>query len=320
MFLFPNSQFPNPNPTNPAANVHRRPEPVATDIVYGDVSAIDNGSTAAVVFVGRNTHVTDVYGIKTDKEFVNTLEDNIRERGAPNKLISDRAQVEIGKKVKDILHALVISAWQSEPHQQHQNPAERRYQTIKNATCRIMDRAGAPAFTWLLCIQYVCYLFNHMWDDSLKGIPLTRLLGVTVDTSILLRFHFWQQVYYKKEDYGFPSESAEGIGHIVGISEHVGNSLTWKILTQDTKKVIYRSQVRPHNMADGNFRAALLDGESLTEVRVDLPIAQWCGKEMKKVITTITSIKLISVGQTSFQPNRAPLPFAYLHRPRKPEP
>jgi Na+-transporting methylmalonyl-CoA/oxaloacetate decarboxylase beta subunit len=46
--------------------------------------------------------------MQTDKQFVNTLEDNIRERGAPSKLISDRAQVEISNKVMDILWTLII--------------------------------------------------------------------------------------------------------------------------------------------------------------------------------------------------------------------
>ena len=59
-------------------------------------------------------------GMKTDQQFVNTLEDNIRRRGAPTKLISDRAQVQISNKVKDILRVLCISDWQSEAHQQHQ--------------------------------------------------------------------------------------------------------------------------------------------------------------------------------------------------------
>jgi hypothetical protein len=219
---------------NPALNVSRHSEPVACDIVYADVPAIDNGATAATLFVGCHTAVTDVYGIKTDKQFVNTLEDNIHECGAPNKLISDRAQVEIGKKVQDILRTLFISSWQSEPHQQQQNPAERRFQTVKNAANRVMDRTGAPAHTGLLCLTYVCFLLNHMWDDTLSGIPLTLLTGMTVDISVLLCFYFWQKVYYKREDYGFPSESKEGVGHIVGISEHVGNALTWKILTADT--------------------------------------------------------------------------------------
>ena len=52
--------------------------------------------------------VTDAYGMKTDKQFVNTLEDNIRRRGAPTRLLSNRAQVEISKKVVDILRVLCI--------------------------------------------------------------------------------------------------------------------------------------------------------------------------------------------------------------------
>ena len=38
-----------------------------------DEPAIDDGSTAAQVFVGRTTYVTDVYGCKTDAEFAGIL-------------------------------------------------------------------------------------------------------------------------------------------------------------------------------------------------------------------------------------------------------
>jgi len=109
---------------NPALNVQRQHEPVATDTVYSDTPAIDSGVTTAQFFVGCESMVCDVYGIKSDRQFVNTLEDNIHECGAPTKLISDRAQVEISEKVQDILCTLFIGHWQSEPHQQHQNPAE----------------------------------------------------------------------------------------------------------------------------------------------------------------------------------------------------
>ena len=247
---------------NPALNVQRRNESVATDTVYSDTPAVDDGSTVAQIFVGTETLVTDIYGIKTDKQFVNTLEDNIRDRGAPNKLISDRAQVEISKKVQDILRSLFIGSWQSEPHQQHQNPAERRYQTVKNTANRIMDRTGAPAYTWLLCLLYVCFLLNYTFCASVGGIPMSNLTGSTVDISVLLRFWFWQKVYYMKDDSDFPSSSKEGIGHIVGISENVGHALTWKILTNDTLKVIHRSNVRPCDEDDINFRAAMIGGES----------------------------------------------------------
>jgi dTDP-4-dehydrorhamnose 3,5-epimerase-like enzyme len=70
--------------------------------------------------------------MKTEKQFVNTLEDNIRECGALSQLLSDRKQVEMSASVVGIFRALHIGQWQiSEPHQQHQNPCERRYQTLK---------------------------------------------------------------------------------------------------------------------------------------------------------------------------------------------
>jgi hypothetical protein len=62
---------------NPALNVHPRDEPVATDTIYSNTPAIDCGITSAQLFVGTKTHTADVYPIKSDKQFVNTLLDNI---------------------------------------------------------------------------------------------------------------------------------------------------------------------------------------------------------------------------------------------------
>jgi hypothetical protein len=61
----------------PACNVKRCNEPVATDTVFSDTPAVHSGVTAAQIFVGRKSLVADVYGLKTDKAFVNTLEDNM---------------------------------------------------------------------------------------------------------------------------------------------------------------------------------------------------------------------------------------------------
>jgi septum formation inhibitor MinC len=95
--------------------VKQRHEPVATDTVFSDTPAVDCGVTAAQLFVGRESLVADVYELKTDKELVNTLEDNMREWGAMSKLISDCARAEMSERVKQINLALVISAWCSEP-------------------------------------------------------------------------------------------------------------------------------------------------------------------------------------------------------------
>ena len=111
----------------PACNVHQRNEPIATDTVYSNTPAINSGCKCAQIFVGTKTMVTDVYGMKTEKQFVNTLQDIIRTRGAPTKLISNHANVEISNEVKDILCYLMIPDWKSEPYHQHQNPTEQRY-------------------------------------------------------------------------------------------------------------------------------------------------------------------------------------------------
>ena len=57
----------------------------------------------AQIYVGRESLVTDVFGIKTEEQFVNTLLDEIRKRGAMDKLISDRAQVGISNRALEIL-------------------------------------------------------------------------------------------------------------------------------------------------------------------------------------------------------------------------
>ena len=95
--------------------------------------------------------------MRSGKQFVNTLEDNIRRCGAMDKLISVSAKNEISHKVKDIL----------------------------------MNRRGAPAHCWLLTLQYVSYILNHISTASLGGqVPLQVLYGVTPDISIILLYTF----------------------------------------------------------------------------------------------------------------------------------
>jgi hypothetical protein len=226
-------------------NVHRRDEALATDTVYSDVPAVDSGVTSAQLFVGLTSTVCDVYPLKTDSAFINTLEDVIRRRGAPSKLVSDRAQVEISGRVKDILRSLMIGDWQSEPHQQHQNPAERKYQDVKRMANTIMDRTGSPPTTWLLALMYVCFVLNFTASAALNWrTPTEVLTGSTPDISPLLRFAWWDPVYYMMDDSSFPSDSRERRGRFVGISEHVGHAMTYMILTDDTQKIIHRSNVR----------------------------------------------------------------------------
>ena len=133
--------------------------------------------------------------MKSRKQFVNTLEDNIRRQGAIDKLLSDYAKTEISNKIMDILRAYHISNWHNEPYHQNQNPAEWRYRTIKAWTNTHMNRS-APANCWLLCLIYVCYLLNHIACAALDSkIPLVALTGTTPGISIILLFTFYQPVF-----------------------------------------------------------------------------------------------------------------------------
>ena len=172
-------------------------EPVTTDTVFSDTPAVDSGVKQAQVFVGRDTLVADAYPMKSGKQFVNTLEDNIRRRGAMDKLLRDSAKTEISNKVMDILRAYHISNWHSEPYHKNQNPAEWRYRTIKSWTNTMMNRSGTPANCSLLCLIYVCYLLNHIACTALDGkypyLPL--LVSPQIFPSYYL-FTFYQPVFY----------------------------------------------------------------------------------------------------------------------------
>ena len=250
---------------NPALNIHRRHEAVATDTVFSDTPAVDSCVKQAQVFVGRDTLVPDAYPIKSGKQFVNTLDDNIRRWGAMDKLLSDSAKTEISNKVMDILRAYHISNLYSVPCHQNQNTAEWRYRTIISWTNTVMNRSCAPANCWLLCLIYVCYLLNHIACSALDGkIPLLALTGITPDISIILLFTFYQPVFYATCDQHFPyfpSESEERPGYWVGFGEHCGDAMTHKILHHNTQKIIYRSAVRPKKSSTPNHRLAPHGGE-----------------------------------------------------------
>ena len=115
---------------------------------------------------------------------------------------------------------------------------------------------------------YVCFLLNWLACQSLGWCtPLEALNGTTPDISPLLHFSFWDPVYYKLDDSNFPSESTEGHGQWVGVAEYVGHAMTYKILTDDTKTVIYRVNVwSAHTKLDHNKCVDLLGGEDVTPI------------------------------------------------------
>ena len=246
----------------PAHNVLRRNEPVATDTVFADAPAIGTGGqTKAQVFVGRISQVVDIYGIGSTKEFVNTLLDNIRRRGAPDKLVSDSAKVEMSERVLEVCRSLNIDNWQSEPKYQHQEFAERRWQDVQANLIWFMNWRDIPPGAWLLCLIWISQIMNCTSEKSLGWRPpLQVLTGQTIDISILLLFLFWDLVYVAKNDvddvnFTGSDKANEVLCRFVGFSDDVGHAFTFKVLNLETGKIWNRSRLRLADHMDNNLKA-----------------------------------------------------------------
>ena len=125
------------------------------------------------------------------EQFINTLYDNIKSRGAMNTIFIDGGKYEISKKGADLLRSLFIKQYESEPCHQHQNKAEQCYGVVKRYINTLMNLTGAPAHCSLLCLLYVCSLMNVTASPALVGLtPIQALTGQVPDISHFLHFFF----------------------------------------------------------------------------------------------------------------------------------
>jgi hypothetical protein len=146
------------------------------------------------------------------------------------------------------------------------NPAEWRYQTVKRLCNTILDQTGAPAYCWLLCLMYVCFVLNNAFLEVIQSTPLCQAYGTNNDISPMLYFSFYEPVFYLVDETTFPPICKDLCRQWVGVSENVGHFMTYKILMDDTRRIIHRSNIR--SAADPHARNLRLDplGDKLPEV------------------------------------------------------
>jgi len=93
--------------------------------------------------------------------------------------------------------------------------------------------------------MYVAYVLNNCASASIKHqTPLFVATGQVNDISPMLEFVFGEPVYYCLDENAFPLDSRELLGNFVGISEHVGHKMMFKVLSNDTQKILHRSKIR----------------------------------------------------------------------------
>ena len=230
---------------HPFMNVRRRNEFDATDMIYSNVKAHSTGVTTAHLFTGCTSKLLDGYGCKTghSADFLQAMQQRNITRGVPSRLIADNAPLYRGSAITKYLNDMHVSLWQCEAKYQHQNYMERRWQVVKRYTNRVLDRSGAPATMWFYAMLLVIFCLNNIVDPNLAcgtQSPLAFSTGNLNDISPMLQFSFWEPVYYLSDpsDRQFPGTSDEKRGHYVGISESIGHSMTFIIVTDDTNTKI----------------------------------------------------------------------------------
>ena len=256
-------------PRNPVSSIPRCSEDLATDTIFSDTPAVDDGSTMAQFFCGHDTLVCDAYGIKSTKQFINTLSDNIRKWGAMDTLISDGGNYDISKGVTDLLHSLFIQDYQSESYHQDQTKTETCFGPAKRCTNTVMNTSGYLACCWLLCLQYIFVVLHHLASPTLQGIyPGQALQGTTPDISFMLHSSFYESVYYRidssEPDFNFPSSSNDNKGYWAGFAANQGDSFTWRTLTEDTQRIIICSGIQSALSTTTNQCLASPSGEGTT--------------------------------------------------------
>jgi hypothetical protein len=244
------------------ANIGRRNEPDATNAYFSDTPAIGGAVKMAQILVESKTLVKDVYPTMTESQTPCTLEHNIKDRGAVDTIISHDTMAAIGPRIKAISELDAVKNYQSEPNHQHQNYAEKRVGTLKDDNNHAMDRSGAPGNLWPLALIFLCILLNLTSNHILGNInPLNAILGLHPDISMFQAFSFNEPVLYNA-DSKYPSESIELSGRFTAFELCSGDAMTFKILTDDTKRIIIRSPVRSRDtVKDPNLRLSPAGGE-----------------------------------------------------------
>ena len=256
----------------------RLAETFATDTLFSSTPGL-GGITCAQLFVGMKSKLTKVFGMRTENEGPDALEDFIRDNGAPYALSSDNSKMQMGTSFKKVLRRFNIKSENTEPHHSNQNPEEHKIQDVKRTTSKILDRTGAPDFLWFFCMLYVVMLLNFTATQSIGWItPHQAFFGTTPDISALLQFTFYQPVYFSDKE-AFP-DSDERLGHWIGVAENKGDTLTYWILAENNQ-VLARSLAHPVEGFEQNIRCketgetsdksvAEIEGSQNSKISLDL--------------------------------------------------
>ncbi|KAG7343507.1 reverse transcriptase RNA-dependent DNA polymerase [Nitzschia inconspicua] len=280
------TQLARSSTSTPLQKVLRSQNPALNAIRFSATPAVDCGATPCQVLVWMNTNVNP---IQTSTQLVKSLENNVRCWGAPTKFVSDSTHIDIsGRADRNLMSQLMGRRHSTHlPRQvnwfQHfvcDRPVHvgwmQRNKTTDGCIIPIATADGPSSVNRrpstgreFNTLSHVVMTSYNTWNpgdgelsDAIKMIlqHTTQMAKTTICT--LLTHHFWQPLYFKAVEPGFPSDTKEKLGSDVGISEHVGHVLTWKVLDPTTNEALHGSLHRPANDDAINLRLGTIAGEA----------------------------------------------------------
>jgi hypothetical protein len=88
-------------------------------------------------------------------------QDFVRDFGAPNILLTDNVQTQIGLKWTTMSRNNATKQVNMVPHNQQQNQPEQKMLDVKKRTILTLQQANAPFIFWCFCLIFILDCLNH---------------------------------------------------------------------------------------------------------------------------------------------------------------
>ena len=238
----------------PWNNRKRLIEEVATDTIFLPKPSF-TGETCAQIYYGLMSTMINIYQMfsKSTSNILPTYQDFLRYEGVPEALHRDLDPEEKDHKIIELNHRMMVKDTYGEAGHPNQNPIEALgIQPLKTRAEVIMNRTGADDGSLPWIYKYFADIHNISASPRLGWkTPISVRHGYTTGISAFLQYQFWEQIYFKVDE-NTPS-SKEAPGHWMGVSETVGDLMTYDIWNHRTRKVIQCSAIRPADPKKGGI-------------------------------------------------------------------
>lgn len=231
----------------PQLSEPRLDEMVSVDCFETNATGIGNKATLCCVFYGTVTGCIDNYKLYSGENgFLCTYQDFCRKQGVPSILKQDQAGNQKSKAVTNFNCEHLVKDVFSEAFHQHQNPVKSgAICWLKSSLKILLNMTGAPEWLWFHALQYLADVHNHTWNDEKQHIPATACDGRIKDISCFLQFYFFERVLYLDCNNRLPNalKSTERPGYMIRFAHNIGDNLTFKILVDQTRRIVNISVV-----------------------------------------------------------------------------